>query len=64
MLQQSCNFHGPALSTYLVIMLTSFPDTKYILNEHEDLGQYPSYAKPSEIMSSYSYAASLVLSFH
>ena len=41
-------------------MLTSSSGTNYILNEHEDVGQYGSFAKPSEIMPYQSYPESLV----
>ena len=42
------------------MVLTSSSDTNYILNEHEDVGQYGSFAKPSEIMPYQSYPESLV----
>ena len=34
--------------------------TNYVLNEHEDVDQYDSYAIPSKIMPCWSYPESLV----
>ena len=44
-------------------MLTSSSGTNYVLNKHEDVGQYGPYAIPSEVMPCYSYPASLVNQF-
>ena len=41
-------------------MLTSSSSTNYVLNEHEDVDQYESFAIPSEIMLYQSYPESLV----
>ena len=39
-------------------MVTSLSGTNYVLNEHEDLSQYGSYAIATEMMPCYSYPAS------
>ena len=41
-------------------MSTSSSGTNYVLNEHEDVGKYGSFAKPSEIMVYQSYPECLV----
>ena len=41
-------------------MLTSSSGTNYVLNEHEDVDQYGSFAIPSEIIPYQSYPESLV----
>ena len=40
-------------------MLTSSTGTNYVLNEHEDLDQYDSFAIPSKIMPCCNYPANL-----
>ena len=44
-------------------MFTSSFGTKYVLNEHEDVGQYGPYVILSKVMPCYSYPASLVNQF-
>ena len=44
-------------------MLTSSSGTNYVLNEHEDIGQYGPFAIPSAVMPCYSHPASLVNQF-
>ena len=41
------------------MVLTSSTGTNYVLNEHEDVNQYGSFAKPSKIMPYQSYPVSL-----
>ena len=41
-------------------MLTSSSGTNYVQNEHEDVGQYASFAIPSKIMLYQSYPERLV----
>ena len=41
-------------------MLTNSFGTNYVFDEHEDFEQYSSFEIPSEIISRYSYPASLV----
>ena len=41
-------------------MLTSSPGSNYVLNEHEDVDQYGSFAIPPDIMLDQSYPESLV----
>ena len=41
-------------------MLTNSSGTNYVLNEHEDVDQYDSYAVPSKIIPCKSYPESLV----
>ena len=43
-----------------LIMLTSSSGTNYVLNEHDDVDQYSSFAIPSEIMLYQSHPESLV----
>ena len=59
-LKLSCKFGELKWNPCWLIMLTSSSGTNYILNEHEDVGQYGSFAKPSEIMPYQSYPESLV----
>ena len=42
------------------MVLTSSTGTNYVLNEHEDVNQYGSFAIPSEIMLYESHPESLV----
>ena len=44
-------------------MLTSPSGTNYVLNEHEDAGQYGPYVILSEVMPCYRYPASLLDQF-
>ena len=44
-------------------MLTSTFGTNYVLNEHEDVGQYGQYVILSEVMPCYRYPASLLDQF-
>ena len=44
-------------------MLTSSYRTNYVLNEHEDVGQYGPYVILSEVMPCYRYPASLLDQF-
>ena len=44
-------------------MLTSSSGNNYVLNEHEDVGQYDPYVILSEVMPCYWYPASLLDQF-
>ena len=44
-------------------MLTNSSGTNYVLNEHEDVGQYGPYVILSEVMPCYRYLASLLDQF-
>ena len=44
-------------------MLTSSPGTNYVLNKHEDVGQYGPYVILSEVMPCYRCPASLLDQF-
>ena len=46
-----------------VHMLTSSSGTKYVLNGHEDVGQYGPYVILSEVMPCYRSSASLIDQF-
>ena len=51
MLQLSCKFDESKWNPYLVIVLAISSGTNYVLNEHEYIHQYGSYATQSELMS-------------
>ena len=59
-LQISRKFGGPALNTYWFVTLTSYSGNNHVLSKHGDLGQYHPYVKSSEIISCYSFPASLI----
>ena len=44
-------------------MIISSSGTNYVLNEHEDVGQYGLYVIFSEVMPCYSYPASFINQF-
>ena len=60
MLKPSWKFGEPKWNPYWVIVLTSSSGSNYVLNEHEDVDQYGSFAISSEIMPCLSYPVSLV----
>ena len=60
MLKLSWKFGESKWNSYWVIVLTSSSDTNYVPNEHEGVGQYGSFAIPSELMLYQSHPESLV----
>ena len=60
MLKLSCKFGELKWNPYWIIVLTSSSGTNYVLNGHEDVDQYGSYAIPSKIIPCYSYPESFV----
>ena len=50
MLKLSCKFGESKWNPYWIIMLTNSSGTNYVLNGHEDVDQYDSYAVPSKII--------------
>ena len=50
MLKLSCKFGESKWNPYLIIMLTNSSGTNYVLNGHEDVDQYDSYAVPLKII--------------
>ena len=60
MLQLSWKFGVSKWKPYWVILLTSYSGTNYILNEHEGVDQYGSFAIPSELMLYQGHPESLV----
>ena len=63
MLQLSWKFGLSKWYPYWVNMLASSSGTKYVLNEHEDVGQYGPYVILSEVIPCYRYPASLLDQF-
>ena len=60
MVKLSWKFDKSKWYPYWVIVLTSSSGTNYVLNEHEDVDQYDSYAIPSELALYQSHPESLV----
>ena len=60
MLKLSWKFGESELNHYWVIVFTSSSDTNYVPNEHKGVGQYGSFAIPSELMLYQSHPESLV----
>ena len=48
-IQLSCKFGTSAINTFWVIMLTISSGNNYVINKHEALGQYHTYAIPSKL---------------
>ena len=60
MLKVSCKFVESKWNPYWIIALMNSTGTHYVLNEHEDIEYYGSFAVPSKIMPYQSYPESLV----
>ena len=60
MLKLSCKFGETKWNLCWLIISTSSSGTNYILNEHEDVDEYGSFATPSEIVLYQSHPESLV----
>ena len=60
MLKLSSKFGESKWNLNWIIVLTSSSGTNYVLNMHEDVDQYDSYAIPTKIMPYQSYPKSLV----
>ena len=63
MLQLSCKFDESIWNPHWVNMLISSSGTNYVLNDHEEVGQYGPYVILSEVMPRNSYPASFVNQF-
>ena len=60
MLKLSWKFGESKWNPYWVIVLTSSSGTNYVLNEHDGVDQYGSFALPPDLMLYQSHAESLV----
>ena len=60
MLKLSWKFGKSKWNPYWAIVLTSYSDTNYFPNEHEDFDQYGSFAISSELLLCQSHPESLV----
>ena len=60
MFKLSWKFGESKWNSCWLILLTSSSGINHVLDEHDDVDQYGSFAIPSELMPCYSYPASLV----